>query len=112
MDVYRKEGPNEISELDAIAPLIREAQRAIDEAVGKGTLHRNTGARRKSRLFRARNSVLIKAGLMTPTEKPKPPSLVEVYEERKAARRAALKKMIQEQLEQQQSIKNVSQDDE
>ena len=30
--------------------LISEATKAVDKAVGKGSLHKNTGARRKSRM--------------------------------------------------------------
>ena len=64
----------------------------------KGTLHRNTGARRKSRLSRARRRLLVRAGLAEPLPKPNPTSLVEEYEAKQRARRAEVKKKIQEQL--------------
>ena len=38
----------------------------IDKAVCKGVLHRNTAARRKARLAKARKNVLIASGLYTP----------------------------------------------
>ena len=40
----------------------------IDKAVSKGVLHINTAARRKARLARARQNVLIAAGLYTPAQ--------------------------------------------
>lgn len=42
----------------------------IDKAVVKGVMHRNTGARRKSKLSRARKRLLIASGLYTPAPEP------------------------------------------
>ena len=40
----------------------------IDKAVIKGVMHRNTGARRKSKISRTRKRVLVASGLYTPAE--------------------------------------------
>lgn len=40
----------------------------IDKAVSKGVLHSNTAARRKARLAKARQNVLVAAGLYTPAQ--------------------------------------------
>ena len=93
---FGKEGPKSLQDVDPVQPLISDACKVIDKAVQKGTLHRNTGARRKSRLVRAKQRLLVQSGLIEPPPKPKEPSLLEQYEARKAARRAALK---QRQLE-------------
>ena len=56
------------SEAD-VAPLetlISEATKALDKAVSKGVLHKNTAARRKSRLAAAKRNALIKKGMYTP----------------------------------------------
>lgn len=53
-------------ELQPIQKLINEAYKEIDKAVLRNVLHRNTGARRKSRLARARQKLLIASGLYTP----------------------------------------------
>ncbi len=39
---------------------VQAACRVIDKAVQKGTLHRNTGARKKSRLLKRLNAILKK----------------------------------------------------
>jgi small subunit ribosomal protein S20 len=55
---------------DALKPvekLISEAYQEIDKAVGKGVLHQNTGARRKSRMALAKKKLLITSGLYTPS---------------------------------------------
>ena len=54
-------------DLAPIQPMLNEAYKVIDKAVLKNVLHRNTGARRKSRLARARQRLLIDAGLYTPS---------------------------------------------
>eukprot|EP00210_Caulerpa_lentillifera_P005327 g5090.t1 len=100
LDQFKKELPKEEAELDPISPFISAAFKAIDKAVKKGTIHRNTGARRKSRLTRARQRVLINAGLAKPPEKEKVPSLVEQYEAREQVRRDALAQTIAEKAEQ------------
>lgn len=91
IDAFKKRPPKKLEQLDHVEPLIREAFKTINTAVSKGTLHKNTGARRKSRLLRYRDRLLIEAGLMAMPEKPKVPTLLEAYEAKKAARRAALK---------------------
>ena len=56
------------SEAD-VAPLetlISEATKALDKAVSKGVLRKNTAARRKSRLAAAKRNALIKKGMYTP----------------------------------------------
>ncbi|KAL2483586.1 30S ribosomal protein S20 [Forsythia ovata] len=49
-----------------VEKLIAEAYSVIDKAVKVGTLHRNTGARRKSRLARRKKAVEIHHGWYTP----------------------------------------------
>ena len=53
-------------ELQPIQKLINEAYKEIDMAIVKGILHKNTGARRKSKLAVARKNVLIASGLYSP----------------------------------------------
>ncbi|KAI5084679.1 hypothetical protein GOP47_0000848 [Adiantum capillus-veneris] len=53
--------------LSPIETLIGEAFSTIDKAVKIGTLHRNTGARRKSRLSRAKKVLEVEQGWYTPT---------------------------------------------
>ena len=48
----------ESGDADAAAAALRDAQRRIDTATSKGVLHRNTAARRKSRLERRVRSLL------------------------------------------------------
>lgn len=50
--------------------LIAEAHSVIDKAVRGGTLHRNTGARRKARLARRKLAVEIHHGWRTPAAEP------------------------------------------
>jgi len=47
---------------DSANETLAQAYSKIDKAVKKGVLHRNTGARKKSRLARALNQVTISAG--------------------------------------------------
>lgn len=54
------------SDLASADQLLHKAFSNIDKAVIKGVIHKNTGARRKSRLSRARQGVLIAANLYTP----------------------------------------------
>ena len=44
--------------------LISEATKAVDKAVGKGTLHKNTGARRKSRMSKYKQDLRRDKGLL------------------------------------------------
>ena len=46
--------------------LIAEAYKEVDKAVSKGVIHKNTAARRKSRLAAAKRATLVSAGLYTP----------------------------------------------
>ncbi|GLJ53872.1 hypothetical protein SUGI_1150540 [Cryptomeria japonica] len=55
-----------MEDFKAINKLISEAQSAIDKAVKGGTLHKNTAARRKSRLFRRKKAVQIQLGMKKP----------------------------------------------
>lgn len=45
---------------DKAASLVKAAGRAMDKAVTKGVLHKNTASRKKSRLMRQLNSLLKK----------------------------------------------------
>ncbi|KAK9846286.1 hypothetical protein WJX81_001011 [Elliptochloris bilobata] len=59
----------QVQEEAALAPvekLISEAYKEVDKAVSKGVIHKNTAARRKSRLAAAKRSTLINSGLYTP----------------------------------------------
>lgn len=66
-----KKKPDALAEeILPIEKLIGEAFSVIDKAVKVGTLHRNTGARRKSRLSRYKKAVEIHHGWYTPTPEP------------------------------------------
>ena len=56
------------TELQTADQLMHKAFSNIDKAVIKGVMHKNTGARRKSKISRARQRVLIASGLYTPAE--------------------------------------------
>uniref|UniRef100_A0A5B7B1X2 Small ribosomal subunit protein bS20c n=1 Tax=Davidia involucrata TaxID=16924 RepID=A0A5B7B1X2_DAVIN len=66
LDVLRKKPDAQPEEVLPIEQLIAEAYSVIDKAVIVGTLHRNTGARRKSRLARRKKAVEIHHGWYTP----------------------------------------------
>ncbi|GMJ13868.1 plastid ribosomal protein S20 [Hibiscus trionum] len=66
LDVLRKKTDAEAEEIFPVEKLIAEAYSVIDKAVKVGTLHRNTGARRKSRLARRKKAVEIHHGWYTP----------------------------------------------
>ncbi|KAE8692273.1 30S ribosomal protein S20 [Hibiscus syriacus] len=66
LDVLRKKPEAEAEEIFSIEKLIAEAYSVIDKAVKVGTLHRNTGARRKSRLARRKKAVEIHHGWYAP----------------------------------------------
>ncbi|KAK9688867.1 hypothetical protein RND81_09G017100 [Saponaria officinalis] len=70
LDVLKKKTGAVPEEIIPIETLIAEAYSAIDKAVGKGTLHRNTGANRKSRLARNKKTVEIHHGWYTPAPDP------------------------------------------
>ena len=52
----------DVGELEA---LISQATKAVDKAVGKGVLHKNTGARRKSRMSKYKQELRRDKGLLT-----------------------------------------------
>ena len=48
-----------------VEKLISEATKSVDKAVAKGVLHKNTGARRKSKMAKCKHAVLKANDLMT-----------------------------------------------
>lgn len=66
MDVLRKKPEAQSDEVLPIEKWIAEAYSAIDKAVKAGSLHRNTGARRKSRLARRKKAIEIHHGWYRP----------------------------------------------
>ena len=56
-----------VSEADigGLEKLISEATKAVDKAVQKGALHKNTGARRKARMSKYKHELRAAKGLMT-----------------------------------------------
>jgi small subunit ribosomal protein S20 len=54
-------------ELQQIEQLVTEAYKEIDKAVKVGTLHKNTGDRRKARVAKYKRQALIAAGAYVPT---------------------------------------------
>ncbi|RZR98787.1 hypothetical protein BHM03_00028213 [Ensete ventricosum] len=66
LDVLRKKSDAQAEEIVTIEKLVADAYSAIDKAVQVGTLHRNTGARRKSRLARRKKAVEIHHGWYIP----------------------------------------------
>ncbi|KAK4285921.1 hypothetical protein QN277_002547 [Acacia crassicarpa] len=67
LDVLKKKSDAQPEEILPIEKLIGEAFSVIDKAVKVGTLHRNTAARRKSRLSRCKKAVETHHGWYTPT---------------------------------------------
>jgi small subunit ribosomal protein S20 len=68
LDLFKATPPTSEADLAPVSGLLSEAYQVIDKAVSVGVLHRNTAARRKARLARARKTVLISAGLYTPAQ--------------------------------------------
>ncbi|KAK6946685.1 Ribosomal protein S20 [Dillenia turbinata] len=66
LEVLKKKTDAQPEEVLPVEKLIAEAYTVIDKAVKVGTLHRNTGARRKSRLARRKKAVEIHHGWYTP----------------------------------------------
>ncbi|GAB4846484.1 40S ribosomal protein S20 [Ancistrocladus abbreviatus] len=66
LDMLKRKTDAQSEEILPIEKLIAEAYSAIDKAVKVGTLHRNTGARRKSQLARRKKAVEIHHGWYTP----------------------------------------------
>ncbi|OIS95889.1 PREDICTED: 30S ribosomal protein S20, chloroplastic-like [Nicotiana attenuata] len=78
LDMLRKKPDAQPEEVLTIEKLIAEAYSVIDKAVKVGTLHRNTGARRKSRLARRKKAVEIHHGWYVPTPATEPASAATV----------------------------------
>ncbi|KAI4388285.1 hypothetical protein MLD38_000627 [Melastoma candidum] len=72
LDELKKKTDAQFEEILPIEKLIGEAYSVIDKAVRVGTLHRNTGARRKSRLARRKKAVEIHHGWYAPAPAPAP----------------------------------------
>ncbi|PRW56415.1 30S ribosomal chloroplastic [Chlorella sorokiniana] len=68
LDAFKAAPPAAEADLAPVQALINEAYQVIDKAVSKGVLHINTAARRKARLAKARQNVLVAAGLYTPAQ--------------------------------------------
>eukprot|EP00271_Cylindrocystis_brebissonii_P014709 TRINITY_DN36181_c0_g1_i1.p1 TRINITY_DN36181_c0_g1~~TRINITY_DN36181_c0_g1_i1.p1 ORF type:complete len:214 (+),score=35.04 TRINITY_DN36181_c0_g1_i1:168-809(+) len=64
--------------LEPIEKLISAAYKIIDKSVKVGTIHRNKGANRKSRLGRAKRAISIAYGWYTPAESTAAPELAPV----------------------------------
>ncbi|OVA00350.1 Ribosomal protein S20 [Macleaya cordata] len=67
LDVLKKKTDAQSEEIIQVEKLIAEAYSAIDKAVKAGSLHRNTGANRKSRLARRKKAVEIHHGWYAPS---------------------------------------------
>ena len=52
-------------EIGDLEKLISEATKAVDKAISKGVLHKNTGARRKSRMSKYKQELRRDKGLLT-----------------------------------------------
>ncbi|XP_042491919.1 30S ribosomal protein S20, chloroplastic [Macadamia integrifolia] len=65
LDVLKKKSDAQFEEILPVEKLIAEAYSSIDKAVRAGSLHRNTGAQRKSRLARRKKAVEIHHGWYT-----------------------------------------------
>ncbi|XP_061341169.1 small ribosomal subunit protein bS20c [Gastrolobium bilobum] len=70
LEDLKKKPEAQVDEILPIEKLIGEAYSVIDKAVKVGTLHRNTGANRKSRLARRKKAVEIHRGWYTPVPEP------------------------------------------
>ncbi|KAM6550406.1 hypothetical protein CsatB_000214 [Cannabis sativa] len=66
LETLKKKPDAQAEEVITVEKLIADAYSVIDKAVKVGTLHRNTGARRKSRLARRKKAVEIHHGWYTP----------------------------------------------
>ncbi|KAG6544510.1 hypothetical protein Mapa_014148 [Marchantia paleacea] len=67
LDEMKKKGASSPEDIKPVEVLIAEAYSIIDKAVKVGTLHKNTGGNRKSRLARAKRALEIQLGWYTPT---------------------------------------------
>uniref|UniRef100_A0A0C9S4P8 Small ribosomal subunit protein bS20c n=1 Tax=Wollemia nobilis TaxID=56998 RepID=A0A0C9S4P8_9CONI len=68
LETLRKSKSPSPEDIFPIEKLIAEAYSVIDKAVKVGTLHRNTGGHRKSRLARRKKAVLMHHGWYEPAE--------------------------------------------
>ena len=59
--------PKSEDEVKPLESLIAEAYKEIDKAIVKSVLHKNNGARKKSRCARYKKNVLMAAGLFVPS---------------------------------------------
>ncbi|KAL2612620.1 hypothetical protein R1flu_024312 [Riccia fluitans] len=66
LDGLKKKGASSQDDIKPVETLIAEAYSIIDKAVKVGTLHKNTGGNRKSRLARAKRALEIQMGWYTP----------------------------------------------
>ncbi|KAI0492566.1 hypothetical protein KFK09_026839 [Dendrobium nobile] len=66
LDILKKKTDAKAEEIRSVEELIAKAYSAIDKAVKSGTLHKNTGAHRKSRLARRKKTVEIHHGWYIP----------------------------------------------
>ena len=66
LEGFKASPPASEADLAPVQVLINEAFQVIDKAVVKGILHRNTADRRKARLSKARQIVLVESGLYKP----------------------------------------------
>uniref|UniRef100_A0A0D6QUP6 Small ribosomal subunit protein bS20c n=1 Tax=Araucaria cunninghamii TaxID=56994 RepID=A0A0D6QUP6_ARACU len=68
LEALRKSKSPSPEDIFPIEKLIAEAYSVIDKAIKVGTLHRNTGGHRKSRLARRKKAVLMHHGWYKPAE--------------------------------------------
>jgi small subunit ribosomal protein S20 len=52
-------------DISGLESLISEATKAVDKAVARGVLHKNTGARRKARMAAYKKDLRVSKGLYT-----------------------------------------------
>lgn len=65
-DALTKSPEGAAEQVPALEKLVAEAYKQIDGAAAKGVIHANTAARRKARVAKHKQEVLISAGLYTP----------------------------------------------
>lgn len=51
------------ADISGLEKLISEATQSVDKAIARGTLHKNTGARRKARMSKFKMDVRVAKGL-------------------------------------------------
>ena len=86
------------ADVKAVTTALREAQSEIDRAVKKGTIHKNTAARKKSQLAKQADTVLASApkkaasAAAKPAAKAKTPAKKATVAKKPAAKKPAAKK--------------------